>query len=61
MIHVDSIRFADESDEGLCELESEEGVSAETSRRLACDAPHVTVKGFWDGVRMDLHMAVDGE
>ena len=43
MIHVDSAVLAGESDDGLCELETGEGISAESCRRLACDAPHVTV------------------
>jgi hypothetical protein len=42
MIHVDSAVLADESQDGLCELETGDGISAETCRRLACDAPHVT-------------------
>jgi hypothetical protein len=42
MIHVDSAVLADESEEGFCELETGDGISSETCRRLACDAPHVT-------------------
>jgi hypothetical protein len=42
MIHVDSAVLADESEDGLCELETGDGISSETCRRLACDAPHVT-------------------
>jgi len=43
MIHVDSAVLADRSDESRCELEGGEGISPESCRRLACDAPHVTV------------------
>jgi len=49
MIHVDSAVLADQSDDGLCEFESGEGISAESSRRLACDAPHVTVATDTEG------------
>jgi hypothetical protein len=49
MIHVDSAVLADQSDEGLCELESGEGISAESCRRLACDAPQVTVSQDEEG------------
>jgi hypothetical protein len=43
MIHVDSAVFAERSDDGLCELENDDGIPAESCRRLACDAPYVTV------------------
>jgi hypothetical protein len=43
MIHVDSAILADLSHDGLCETENGDGISAETCRRLACDAPYVTV------------------
>jgi hypothetical protein len=49
MIHVDSAVLAGRSDEGLCELESGEGLSAESCRRLACDAPHRTVAQDTEG------------
>jgi len=49
MIHVDSAVLADRSDEGLCELESGEGISAETCRRADCDGPHVTVAQDGEG------------
>jgi hypothetical protein len=125
---VDSAALAYQSEDGLCELETGDGISSETCRRLSCDASHVTaaedergnirnmgrkarkistplwralvsrdrgkghsrlsrtlshprggrrdpergepevgvelsaqtVDSFWDGERMDLHMAVDG-
>jgi len=43
MIHVDADVLAGRSDDGRCDLEGAEGISAESCRRLACDAPHVTV------------------
>ncbi len=43
MIHVDADVLAGKSHDGRCELENGEGISAESCRRLACDAPHVTV------------------
>ena len=49
MIHVDADVLAGRSDDGRCELEGGEGISAETCRRLACDAPHVTVGQDADG------------
>ncbi len=49
MIHVDSAVLAGRSDDGLCELESGEGISAESCRRLACDAPHVAVAHDTEG------------
>ena len=49
MIHVDSAILADRSDDGICELENGEGISAESCRRLACDAPHVAVAHDTEG------------
>ncbi len=49
MIHVDSAVLTDQSNDGLCEFESGEGISAESSRRLACDAPHVAVASDSEG------------
>jgi len=49
MIHVDSEVLADQCDGGLCEIESGEGISAESCRRLACDAPQVTVSQDAEG------------
>ncbi len=43
MIHVDGDVLADRSHEGCSELDNGEGISAESCRRLACDAPHVAV------------------
>jgi hypothetical protein len=54
MIHVDSAVFADQSEEGLCEFENGEGISAETCRRLACNAPQVTVSEDTDGNVLDI-------
>jgi len=54
MIHVDSAVLADESDDGRCELEGGEGISAETCRRFACDAPHVTLGEDTDGNVLDI-------
>jgi hypothetical protein len=42
-IHVDSAILADEADDGVCELENGDGISGEACRRIACDAPTVTV------------------
>jgi len=49
MVHVDSAILAGRSDDGLCELENGEGISAESCRRLACDAPHVAVAHDTEG------------
>ncbi len=49
MIQVDSAVLADQSHEGVCEFESMGGIPAESCRRLACDAPHVTVSQDNDG------------
>jgi hypothetical protein len=49
MIHVDSDVLADRSRGGRADLDSGEGVSAESCRRLACDAPHVAVTRDKDG------------
>jgi hypothetical protein len=54
MIHVDSAILADPSSEGRAELENGEGISAETCRRLACDAPHVTVTQDAEGNVLDI-------
>jgi hypothetical protein len=54
MIHVDPAVLADPSGEGLCEFENGEGISAETCRRLACDAPYVTVTEDGDGNVLDI-------
>jgi len=43
MIHVDADVLAGRSSEGCCELGDGDGISAESCRRLSCDAPHVTV------------------
>jgi hypothetical protein len=43
MIHVDSDVLADRSHGGRADLDNGEGISAESCRRLACDAPHVAV------------------
>jgi hypothetical protein len=43
MIHVDADVLAGKSSDGCCELGNGEGISAESCRRLTCDAPHVTV------------------
>ena len=48
-IHVDSGVLTARSEDGLCELETEEGISAESCRRLACDAPRVTVSQDMEG------------
>ena len=49
MLHVDSAILAGRSDDGLCEIENGEGISAESCRRLACDAPHVAVAHDTEG------------
>lgn len=49
MIHVDGDVLADRSHEGCSELDNGEGISAESCRRLACDAPHVAVVQDTDG------------
>jgi len=54
LIHVDSAVLAGQSEEGLCEFENGEGISAETFRRLACDAPQVTVSENADGNVLDI-------
>lgn len=46
MIHVDSDILADRSQEGLAELGTGDGISAESCRRLACDAPQRGTHGF---------------
>ena len=43
VVHVDAEVLADPRTDGRCELEDGTHVSAETSRRLACDAAVVTV------------------
>jgi hypothetical protein len=48
-IHVDADVLAKQSQEGRSELENGEGISAESCRRLACDAPYVTVSQDADG------------
>lgn len=43
MIHVDSDILADRSHGARADLDNGEGISAESCRRLACDARHVAV------------------
>lgn len=49
MIHVESAVLAGTATDGLCELEGGDGISAESCRRLTCDAPHVTVEKGAEG------------
>ena len=49
MLHVDAETLRDTGDPGLSELEDGTRVSAETSRRLACDASLVTIALGPDG------------
>jgi len=54
MIHVDSDVLADRSHGGRADLDNGEGVSAESCRRLACDAPHVAVTRDKEGNVLDI-------
>ncbi len=49
MVHVDSAVLADRCEDGLCEFEDFEGIPPETARRLACDAPSVTLSEDAEG------------
>jgi len=44
VLHVDREVLAGSSQDGRCDLENGPGVSAETGRRIACDAPVLPVK-----------------
>ena len=44
VLHVEAATLAEEGEPGLCELEDGTRVSAETARRLACDASRVDVR-----------------
>jgi hypothetical protein len=50
VVHVDAPALADPDAPGQSMLESGEHVSAETSRRLACDASRVVMQHARDGV-----------
>ena len=49
MLHVDAGTLEESGDAGLSELEDGSGVSAETCRRIACDASLVTIAHGPDG------------
>jgi hypothetical protein len=49
MVHVESGILAGSSTEGRCELDQGPGVSAETCRRISCDAPVLPVTYDSDG------------
>ncbi len=53
VLHVDAPLLADPGCPGLCHLEEGPDVSAETSRRFACDATTVTMKHGQDGQALD--------
>lgn len=54
MLHVDAQTLEAEAEPGRCELEDGTRVSAETSRRLACDAGLVRVSRAPDGSVLDV-------
>jgi len=53
VLHVDAGLLAGTAEEGRCELEGGAGVSLETCRRIACDAPVRTVTHGKDGDVVD--------
>lgn len=54
VLHVDGATLAEEGDPGRSELDDGTRVSAETSRRLACDAALVRVRHASDGSVLDV-------
>jgi len=54
VVHVDAAVLADPEQPGQCALEDGIHVSAETSRRLACDATRVVMRHAGDGPALDV-------
>ncbi len=54
VVHVDAAALADPDQPGQCALEDGVGVSAETSRRLACDATRVVLRHAGHGPVLDV-------
>jgi hypothetical protein len=54
VLHVEAETLDKEAEPGMSELEDGTRVSAETSRRLACDASRVVVKQRKDGTILDV-------
>ena len=54
VVHVDAAVLADPAQPGQAALEDGVGVSAETSRRLACDATRVVMRHAGDGQALDV-------
>ena len=54
VLHVEAETLAEHHEPGLSELEDGTRVSAETSRRLCCDARRVTVRKRSDGAVLDV-------